>query len=189
MANVLAAAKSLVKCAGDDFLSHTWQAPGVERDDDEILDVEGLIARILEVYEEGKRAGEWTSEGDFSEKCGLARSHVGLIRRKTTKPNRATVKRIAERTKVRAAWLSDGELPKRPMRLTKNDRYPNRTKAAAAARQLDYDEQAIQDVLAEVLKSPTDPTPEAWLQMMKARSDLYRSGASTPPGHEPDPDV
>jgi transcriptional regulator with XRE-family HTH domain len=93
-------------------------------------------------------------------------------------PGVALARRVAEALGVPLDALLAGTA--QTERVVRDERYPNRTRAIRAARELGLSEDAIETVATMALKSAVDPAPEEWLDMIRDEARRLRFAIVAP---------
>lgn len=154
-------------------------------------EVTTLLERLQRVIDEGWVEGV----GQWGEAATGNRSHVSALmfrlkNKATAGVEVDTLIKMADAAKVEFNWLARGEGPPRKPEareptIDPDDRYPNRARAIAAARNLGKSETAISDVLEMSLKANEDPPADWWFEKI-AEADRREKDPflTAPPGRK-----
>lgn len=144
--------------------------------------------RILVAVEED--AGGRGAQTRVGKALGVSQQHVSrIIAQGSIEPIGWRIARSVARIAKRSERVTEsmkqaldrvvGGLPEEEQ-VVRDDRYPNRARAIAAARSLGIDESAIAQVASVVLKSAVDPSPDDWFEMIRADARRLRFEAVAP---------
>lgn len=142
---------------------------GKSLSDDENRRVREAVRRLLETH--------GGNQSRLAPLLGIKQGTLSAFLREKHGAGYGLARRVAKLLETDVQVLLGHEPEAEGSHVEYDERYPNRAKAAAAARALGYSDEAIEVVQSMSLKSDEDLEPEDWLDMMRSehrRREVFR---------------